>query len=254
MKISAVIITFNEERNIKRCVDSLNEIADEIIIVDSFSTDRTKEIVQSFSEPIQFIENAFKGHIEQKNFAASQATCDYILSLDADEAVSEKMKEAILQVKNDNNPADAYLFNRKTNYCGKWICHGAWYPDTKLRLWKKGKAKWTGINPHDKCELIDKGKTIHLKGDILHYSFASFDELLKQQDYFSTLFAKDSIKKGKKPNSLKQLFSPSWRFFQDYFLRRGFLDGREGYEIAKVSAFYTFMKYTKMRHLYSHNQ
>ena len=140
IQLSAVIITFNEERNIGRCIDSLQGIADDIVVVDSFSSDKTKEIC--LSKNVRFVEHAFDGHIEQKNWAITQAKHPHILSLDADEALDEVLKKSILEVK-QNFTQDAYQMNRITNYCGQWIKHCGWYPDTKLRLWDSSKGYWT---------------------------------------------------------------------------------------------------------------
>src|ERR1035437_7666308 len=140
-QISVVIITFNEEKNIERCILSVQDLADDIVVVDSFSTDRTEEICKSHG--VRFIQNHFNGHIEQKNFAISKAHFPYILSLDADEQLSEELKKSIQQVKN-NWDADGYYFNRLTNYCGQWIRHSSWYPASKLRLWDSRKGKWGG--------------------------------------------------------------------------------------------------------------
>ena len=148
--VSVVIITFNEEHNIARCLDSVKGIADEIVIVDSFSKDKTKEICLSYGA--KFIENKFEGHIQQKNFAITQAKYPHILSLDADEALDEKLRNSISEVKK-NFVHDGYYMNRLTNYCGKWVHHSGWYPDTKLRLWDSRKGQWAGVNPHDKYEL-----------------------------------------------------------------------------------------------------
>ncbi|MFI5135444.1 MAG: glycosyltransferase family 2 protein, partial [Chitinophagales bacterium] len=145
--ISAVIITFNEEKKIARCIDSLNGVADELVVVDSFSTDATVEICKAKS--VRFIQHAFEGYIQQKNFAVTQATNDFILSLDADECLSEELRLSILAVKNDLK-FDGYIMNRRTNFCGQWIHHSGWYPDRKLRLWNRNKGAWGGTDPHDK--------------------------------------------------------------------------------------------------------
>ena len=148
--LSAVIITFNEERNIGRCLTSLIGIADDIVIVDSFSSDKTESICNAFG--VRFVQHKFEGHIEQKNWAISQAKFPRILSLDADEALDANLKKSILEAKN-NWKYDGYEMNRLTNYCGKFIHHSGWYPDKKMRLWDSRKGKWGGTNPHDKYEL-----------------------------------------------------------------------------------------------------
>src|SRR3954466_10005620 len=138
-KLSAVIITLNEERNLSRCLQSLQGIADELVVVDSFSSDKTEEISKSFSA--KFIQHKFEGHIEQKNYALAQTSFDFVLSLDADEALSDELKSSIKSIK-ENWQHDAYEMNRLTNYCGQWIKHSSWYPDKKVRLFKKTAGKW----------------------------------------------------------------------------------------------------------------
>ena len=159
-KISAVIITFNEEKYIEKCISSLEEIADEIIVVDSFSTDRTEDICGKFN--VRFSKHKFDGYVEQKNYAMSLASYPYILSLDADEALSDELKKSILGIK-DNLKYDGYIFNRLNNYCGKWIKHSRWYPDKHLRLFNSAKGKWTGPNPHDKFKLDPGSKVTRIK-------------------------------------------------------------------------------------------
>ncbi len=245
--VSAVIITFNEERNIGRCLDSLQGIVDDIVVVDSFSKDRTKEICESYG--VRFVEHAFEGHIEQKNWAITQAKYPHVLSLDADEALDETLKNSILEAKS-NWQTDGYSMNRLTNYCGHWIHHCGWYPDTKLRLWDSRKGAWGGTNPHDKYELHEKeAKTIHLKGDILHYSYYSLEDHYKQVEYFTTILAKAQYEKGKKAPFITLIFSPVVKFIKDYFIKKGFLDGKVGFRICRISAFATFTKYKKLRTL-----
>lgn len=245
VKISAVIITFNEEKNIERCLQSLKGVADEIVVVDSFSKDRTKEICESFG--VKFIEHGFEGHIEQKNWAITQALYPHILSLDADEALDEKLKQSILKIK-ENWTHDAYSMNRLTNYCGKWIHHCGWYPDRKLRLWDSRKGEWGGDNPHDKYELFDKTvPTLHIEGDILHYSYYTLEDHYKQVTYFTDILAKAQYLKGKKAPMIVLMFSPFIKFMKDYFFKLGFLDGRAGFTICRISAYATYTKYKKLR-------
>lgn len=250
VNISAVIIAFNEEKNIERCILSLKNVVDEIVVVDSFSKDKTKEICLAHN--VVFIEHAFKGHIEQKNWAYTQASNNYVLSLDADEALSEELKKSILAVKN-NWKNDGYTFNRLNNYCGKWIKHCGWYPDVKLRLWDRRKGAWKGINPHD-CFEMEKGiKPIHLKGDLLHYSYYTIEEHIKQINYFTDIAAKAYVLKGAKPSLFKVFMSSKFMFFKTYFLKLGILDGYYGWIISKNSAHATFLKYSKIRELQKEN-
>lgn len=248
-QLSVVIITFNEEKNIARCLDSVKEIADEIVVLDSFSKDRTKEIC--LEKGARFYEHAFDGHIQQKNRAITYAGHPHILSLDADEALDETLKNSILAVKN-NWTKDGYYMNRLTNYCGHWVRHCNWYPDRKLRLWDSRKGEWTGINPHDKYELFDGDKnTDYLKGDILHYSYYSVEDHYKQVEYFTNIASKAYFEAGRKAPFYKLIANPVAKFIDHYLLHLGFLDGAAGFSISKISAYATYLKYKKLRGLYA---
>lgn len=250
-KLSAVIITFNEERNIARCLESLQGVVDEIIIVDSFSTDTTQEIARKYNAV--FIQHAFEGHIQQKNFALSQASNDFVISLDADEALSETLRNSILKVKMDQI-ADGYSMNRLSNYCGHWIRHGSWYPDKKLRLFDRTKVQWAGFNPHDKAEAIEGSVLNHLDGNILHYTYYTIEEHVRKLDYFSTIAAKAYFEKNKKGGWFDLSIRPGFAFFRDFILRAGFLDGYYGWVIARFTAHYTMQKYVKLRFLIEQNR
>lgn len=251
IQLSVVIITYNEERNIARCLDSVKEIADEIVVVDSFSTDNTVEICKS--RGVRIVQHIFEGHIEQKNWAITQAKHTYVLSLDADEALSVELQQSIAQVKN-NWKHDGYYMNRLTNYCGKWIHHCGWYPDRKLRLWDSRKGKWGGVNPHDKFEMTDSNSTTgSLNGDILHYSYYNIDDHIRQTEYFTDIAAKALYNEGKRATFEKRFLSPAAKFIGDYFLKLGFLDGYYGFIVCKISARATFIKYTKLKKMYHHD-
>jgi len=247
VKLSVVIITLNEEKNLPRCLESVREIADEIVVVDSFSTDRTEKIVKDFGGKV--FQKAFDGYVNQKNLANSKATFDYILSLDADEVLSDKLKESIKKVKADFD-ADGYTFNRLTNYAGKWIRHCGWYPDKKLRLFDRRKGKWEGLLIHEEYKLQTGATQKHLKGDLLHYSFDSVEDHKKQSEKFTTLGAEADFQKGKKAPFYKIWFGPIVKFVQSYFFRLGFLDGKTGLTICLLSAAATHQKYLKLKKLY----
>jgi len=247
VNLSVVIITFNEERNIARCLDAVWGIADDLVVVDSFSTDKTELICKE--KGARFVQHKFEGHIEQKNWAITQAKFPYVFSLDADEAPDVNLIAAIKAVKLDWRN-DGYKMNRLTNYCGKWIRHCGWYPDTKLRLWDSRKGHWGGINPHDKYELNGGDKnTGHLKGDILHYSYYSIDEHYKQADKFSSIAAKALLAQGKKSSMLFAVMKGAAKFFRNYIIKLGFLDGKYGFFICRISAWETYQKYHKLTKL-----
>jgi glycosyltransferase involved in cell wall biosynthesis len=241
--LSVVIITYNEEKNIGRCIDSVQGIADEVIVLDSYSTDDTVPLAVSKGATVY--NESFEGYIEQKNKALSLARHDFILSLDADEAIDGRLEESIYKVK-QNVERRGYTMNRCTNYCGKFIRHGLWYPDIKLRLFNRKFVKWGGDNPHDKAEFIGKPSVRHLAGDILHYSYTTLEEHIAQNNKFSTISAEALYNKGMRTGWFKILFSPGWAFINDYFLRFGFLDGYYGFVIAVNIAHLTFLKYIKL--------
>jgi glycosyltransferase involved in cell wall biosynthesis len=246
ISLSAVIITFNEERNIERCLTSLQGVADEIIVVDSFSKDQTEEICKRFN--VTFIQHPFEGHIQQKNYAIDAASNNWILSLDADEALTEELISSILEIKNEPE-FNGYSMNRLTNYCGHWVKYCGWYPDTKVRLVNREFARWTGINPHDRLDMLENETFGHLKGDILHYSYYSQADHLKQIDYFGNIAAKELFERGGKSNWLLIISKVIAQFIKSYFLKLGILDGSTGFTISRLSAYATYQKYLKLLNL-----
>ncbi|MFL5764581.1 MAG: glycosyltransferase family 2 protein [Bacteroidia bacterium] len=242
-QLSVVIITFNEEKNIGRCLESIQQIADDIVVVDSFSTDQTEAICKKFD--VNFIQRKWDGYSATKNFANAQAKYDWVLSLDADEAPSEELKRSILEAKKGAD-LKTFKFHRLTNYCGSWIRHCGWYPDTKIRIFDRRITKWEG-HIHEKLVIESKEPAILLKGDLLHYSYYSYEQHLAQTEKFSTLAAEDMFKRGKKASLLKLWFSPAVKFLSDYFLKLGFLDGAAGFRICRVSARHSYLKYQKLR-------
>jgi len=246
IQLSAVIITFNEEKNIERCLKSLQGIADEIVVIDSFSTDSTEEICGKYD--VRFIQQKWLGYSKQKNRGNDLATHNYILSLDADEALSAPLKKSILKLKKQNFTG-AYSVNRLVNYCGNWIYHTSWYPDTKTRLWNKKEGKWTG-EIHEELT-FSKGTPITLlEGDLLHYTYYTIEEHLKQQEKFADLWAKAKFEEGKKPSVLKLVLNPAASFIKDMVIKQGYLDGKSGFTIATISAKSVYWKYKKLRDLW----
>lgn len=248
-KISLVVITFNEESNIEKCLQSAISVVDEIIVVDSFSTDTTKIICQKFN--VRFFERKWEGYSKAKNFGNDQASFEYILSLDADEVLSENLKKSILNIKNELNAA--YSFNRLTNYAGKWIKNCGWYPDKKTRIFPKTKAKWEGDFVHEILVLDKDLEKKHLNGDLLHYSFKSIEDHKQRSDKYAELHAKSMLNKGVKFSFLKQIISPLARFLKDFFIKTGFLDGKAGFTICLISAKAVFLKYKKYRNYKTNN-
>jgi len=248
-KLSVVIITLNEEKNIGRCIDSVKEVADEVVVVDSNSIDNTCKIAES--KGARFIVHDFEDYVKQHEFADSLASYDHILSLDADEALSDELSNSI-QVAKKYWKNDGYFMNRRSNYCGKWIKHSGWYPDKKLRLFDRRKGKWVGRKIHERFTLKEGSTTGHLKGDILHYSFPTISAHVLQANKFTDLTALAAFEAGKKSGLVKILFNPVFKFIRDYIFNRGFLDGYYGFIICQISANATFLKYTKLKQLHKH--
>ncbi len=245
-RLSVVIITYNEERNIGRCIGSVSGVADEIIVLDSFSTDRTTEIAASMGARVH--RQHFRGYIDQKNLAMQLASHTYILSLDADEALDERLAASIREAKKDFS-ARAYSMNRCTSYAGHFIRRGLWYPDRKTRLFDRRIAQWGGLNPHDKIILGHSVPVTHLPGEILHYSFHSPEDLVWQNNRLSSIAAASLYAAGRRSNWIRMIIRPAWAFFNGYILRRGFLDGPDGFTIAVNSAHQVFLKYSKLYRL-----
>ena len=243
VSISVIIITLNEEKNIARCIKSVIEVADEIIIVDCYSTDRTKEICSLYN--VKFIEHKFEGYSEQKNWAIAFATYPTILSIDADEELSDRLKQSIKEAK-ENWAYDGYFFNRLNNYCGKWIRFGSWYPDRKLRLWDKEKGQWANLKIHERVELAPLAKTCRLKGDLLHYSYYSVKQHVQTTRKYAELSAKEYFSRNKKSNLLLVLFKPVWKFLRDYIFKAGFLNGYYGLVIVFIDSYGVYLKNWKL--------
>jgi glycosyltransferase involved in cell wall biosynthesis len=244
--ISAIIITWNEEKFIGNCLSSLTGVADEIVVVDSFSTDSTEEICSRFN--VRFIKHRFEGYVEQKNFALTQATYSHVLSLDADEALSEDLVKSIIAAK-EKFEYDGYIFNRLNNYCGHWMKYSRLYPDKQLRLFDSGKGKWMGPNPHDRFILNKGSKISRIKGDLLHWNFHTFEEHIEKMNKFSTIGANEAFKEGKRSGPFTAHIHSTWCFFRSYILKAGFMDGYYGYVSCSVTAYTSFLKYAKLRRL-----
>lgn len=249
-QISAVIISYNEENFIERCLKSLEGVADEIVVVDSFSTDKTEEICSGFN--VLFIKQIFLGYREQKQFAMQQAKNNFILSLDADEALSPELRESIIKVK-DNWKYDGYRVNRLNNYCGKWIHHTSLYPERKIRLFDRTKGRWGGINPHDQFVMEANSKTGSLKGHLLHWIFDSIEEHIQKINKYTSISAQEYYKLGIKAPHWKILLKPLWRFVHSYIIKLGFLQGFTGFIISRNLAFMNYLKYAKLRKIIKEN-
>ena len=250
--ISAIVITQDEERNIARCLDSLQGVADEIIVVDSGSTDATESICRC--RGVRFEHHDWAGYSGQKNHADSLATQPWTLSIDADEALSPALRASLLQLKTQGMDSNtAYQCHRLNNFCGKWIHHCGWYPDTKTRLWPTGKARWQGTI-HEELQLDGNPATATLKGDLLHYTFNTLDEMTLRHRRYYLLSAQAAHQAGRRATMAAVVLKPLWAFLRGYLLLGGFLDGHAGYMVCRMNAHYTFMKYATLREIGKNQQ
>jgi len=250
MKISATVITLNEQRHIRQCLESLQGIADEMIVVDSGSQDATLEIAAQLGA--RTFVREWTNYSEQKNFASSLAQCEWILSLDADECLSASLRQDILKVKQKPTHAVAFEFPRKAFYLGRWIEHSGWYPDYKVRLFLKSKARWEGRFVHESLSI--DGPIVRLQGDLLHYSCESISEHIRTLDRYTTLAAEDLWHRQKRSDWTQLLTSAFAAFVKSYWLTQGFRDGMQGLVIACFASYYNLVKYAKLWELERRNQ
>lgn len=246
--ISACIICFNEEDNIRRCLESLKWVKDsggEIIVVDSFSTDRTLEICRQYTDKI--FQNKWPGFVNQSNYALKLASNEWVLSLDADEILSDQARFEIIQEwKNSGyQKYDGYYFKRHTFYLGKWINHGGWYPDYKLRLFRRSKGKWGGSEPHSHVVINERALLKSFKGELSHHTYKNISDQIRTIDKYSTVAAEQLAQRGKF-SIFKLLLHPPFRFFKEYIFKLGFLDGLPGLIIIVSTMYYVFIKYAKL--------
>lgn len=242
-------MTLNEAANIEACLRSA-DFADEWIVVDSHSTDRTRDIALAFGARV--IERDWPGHIEQKNFAIDAATHDWVLCLDADERVSPELRAAILDRLAREPLPDGFTMARRNHYMGRWIRHGGWYPDAKLRLFRRSRGRWTGTNPHDRARV--EGPVERLAGDLLHWSYASLAHHVRTINSFTDIAAREKHARGERATIFDLTVRPWARFARMYIVRRGFLDGVPGFVVAVMGAFYVFLRYAKLRSLGGNGQ
>jgi glycosyltransferase involved in cell wall biosynthesis len=240
--ISACIITYNEEQNIPDCLESL-EWVEEIIVVDSMSNDSTVSRCREFTDSV--IQKAWEGHVKQKNFAIAQASNDWVLCLDADERVTPELRQEIeRRLSDESDSVDGFYCSRHSYYLGRWINYGGWYPDYKLRLFKKSRGQWGGMDPHDK--VILEGTTKYLQSALHHFVYRNLSHQIQTVDNYSAITAQGLHTEGERFTVFKLLYRPTLKFLATYFLKRGFLDGIPGLIISIVSSFYVFLRYAKL--------
>ncbi len=246
MEISAVIITYNEEKRLARALKSLEGIVSEIVVVDSYSTDGTVRTAEKYTDKV--FQRKWTNYADQKNWANEKVSHPWILSLDSDECLSPQLKTEIIRLKGREPQADAFSMPRRVFYLGRWIRHSGWYPDRKIRLFRKDKARWEGPYVHEKLKL--DGNVIKLRGDLHHFTYRDITDHMQRINRFSGLGAQKLYAAGKKARWLHLLFLPPVRFVRTYFLKAGFLDGFPGLVIAVLNGYAIFTRYAKLKEIW----
>jgi len=252
MKLSLCIITLNEEKNLGRCLQSAKTVVDEIIIVDSGSTDNTEAIARDYNA--NWIERKWSGYVKQKNFAIEQASYDWILSLDADEVLSPQLISEIIQWKTNRVQypgVNGFRFSRCVFYEGRWIRHGDWYPDRLVRLFARGAGEFKGGRVHERLEIA--GKVVDLQGELEHFSFESEEDHKSRIRKYAKLWAESKSEQGKIAWAGEGEFRAIFRFFRGYLLRMGFMDGKQGFKIAWLCSAEVLLKYKTLMHIKNSN-
>jgi len=241
VKISAVIITKNEEERITPTLQGLHWV-DEIVVVDAHSQDRTRELCRKYTDKVYV--RKWKGYVEQKNYALQLASHEWVLSLDADERVSEELRAEIEKLRKEGMGCDGYYIPRKVFYLGRWIKHCGWYPDYKMRLFKKSRARWVGGSVHESC--LVEGKVGYLCSPLLHFTYRNISEHLSRNNLYAELSAWDKFRQGERASIVKMVFFPFATFIKTYLIKLGFWEGVAGLIISVISASYVFLKYAKL--------
>ncbi len=249
-RLSAVIIANNEGHQIATCIEALQKVTDDIVLVDSGSSDDTIEIAKSLGARV--FEYGWKGYSQNKNFGNEQAHSNWILSIDADEILSEDLIESIHKLKFLEN--EVYEFDRANHFCGQWIKYCGWYPDWKVRIFNRKQVKWSGDFVHETLTIPVTFKRIRLTGKLLHYSYENDKDHLDRIERYSQLSAEKMLSKGEPINYVKMYGSPVFRFIRTYLLKLGFMDGKAGWTISKRNAYMVYKKYQKLKWLHQKNQ
>jgi glycosyltransferase involved in cell wall biosynthesis len=251
MDLTACIITYNEEQNIRDCLDSLS-FCPARVVVDSHSTDATREIAEECGA--QVVVRDWPGHIPQMSYAVEQAGTEWVLWLDADERVTPELRREILAALAGPDPADGYSFNRRNIYLGRWVKHGGWYPDRKVRLFRRSRARIGGVPPHNVVRMAPGARTAWLKGDLEHHTFDTIAQHVDSINYYSGITAGEMVRRGRRLLGLRQWLDPAGRFLRMIVLQAGWLDGWRGFVLAGLGAFDEFLRYAKARELVRNRQ
>ena len=242
IRVSAVLVCCDEEENIEQCLQSL-AWANEIIVVDSFSQDRTEESCRKYTNRI--FQREWSGMVQQREYAVSLARNEWVFAIDADEVVTEALRDEVLtRLSKDKNEKNGYYVKRHSYYLGRWINHGGWFPDFKLRLFRKDKVFVGGENPHDKCFV--RGKTAKLKGEMIHYPYKNISRHLRTINTYSDIVSERLLKEKFSFPLVKMFIKPPVKFFETYIYKLGFLDELPGFVISVLSSYYVFMKYATL--------
>ncbi|MCB9897575.1 MAG: glycosyltransferase family 2 protein [Planctomycetes bacterium] len=246
VSLSVAIITLDEELDLPRCLASVAGLADEIVVVDSLSSDRTVEVARQAGARV--VEQAFLGHVRQKQLALETCTGDWVLCLDADEWLDDTLRAAVRRVLDEHAGADSgpvgYRLNRRTSYLGAWIDHCGWSPEWRLRLVRRGRARWAGTDPHDRLEA--DGVPADLPGRLCHRPYVSLSDHLATVNRYTDIMVARRREAGERGSLTKLVLRPPARFLRMYVLRAGFLDGWRGLLVSSIGAFYVFAKYAKL--------
>lgn len=243
-KISGVIITYNEEKRIEHCLKSLVPFCDEIVLVDSFSTDQTLEIASKYTSKIY--QRKFDTYVAQKGYATSLAENKWVFWIDADERVSDELIQAILQLKRDGFKADGYKINRLSYYINGFYKYSGWYPDAKIRLFNKNQGCWGGEDPHDKIIMNSDARIDRIRKDVIHFTYRNLDHQIEKMNQFTSRSANEILKTGKQFIILRMFFNTIFKFIKCYIFQGGFLAGTKGLINSAFNAFYIFSKYAKL--------
>ena len=243
--ISAFIVCCNEERNIRRCLESI-KWCDEIVVVDSGSKDKTLEICKEYS--CRILQRDWSGYVEQKRFGLEQCTSEWVLNLDADEEVSDNLRNEILELlasdPNTNSKINGYYLSRVVFYLGRWWRHGGWYPEYRLRLCRKSHTTWGGKDPHEKA-IVD-GETRKLTGELHHYTYNDITDQITRLNKYASTAALSMFQDGRHSSFVNVIFNPLSRFIKFYLIKKGFLEGLAGLIVACLESYYVFLKYIKL--------
>ena len=247
--ISAFVVCANEDRNIARCLESVRW-CDEILVIDSGSTDKTQEIAARYTDRIMY--RKWQGYVEQKRFGLEQCRCDWVLNLDADEEVSEQLRNEIVEKLTLDKASqlagvNGFQVNRVVFYLGKWWRRGLWYPEFRLRVCRRSATTWGGEDPHEKASV--EGVVERLKGELHHYTYSDIRDHVARLNSHSSSAAQSMFKRGKRATLRHITLSPLLRIFKCLVLKRGVLEGTRGFIVAMLEGYYVFLKYIKLLEL-----